>query len=189
MAANFHWFDFLSLSILTVLCPRRQGQGSVLFPNSFTLPIDDWMTLLIFYSTNKSIFSLQVLIFLPFYARKVKNNWVITRLNLGPLALSLTWALGLPKLYLHVFWVDWNPTIWFLGQKVAGIEPLASHADACSTTKTRFIKVFWSNQFFSLVIISLSSWRQFLSAAIGQRPRNYLSCCSCSCSPFGSFPH
>ena len=29
----------------------------------------------------------------------------------------------------------------------------------------------------------------FLSAAIGQRPRNYLSCCSCSCSPFGSFPH
>ena len=37
----------------------------------------------------------------------------------------------------------------------------------------------------------------FLSAAIGQRPRNYLSCCCCSCcccccsccSPFGSFPH
>ena len=31
----------------------------------------------------------------------------------------------------------------------------------------------------------------FLSAAIGQRPRNYLSCsCSSSCcSPFGSFPH
>ena len=30
---------------------------------------------------------------------------------------------------------------------------------------------------------------QFLSAAIGQRPRNYWSCC-CSCSsPFGSFPH
>ena len=29
----------------------------------------------------------------------------------------------------------------------------------------------------------------FLSAAIGQRPRNYLSCCPCSCSsPFGSFP-
>ena len=33
---------------------------------------------------------------------------------------------------------------------------------------------------------------QFLSAAIGQRPKNYLSCCSCCsccCSPFGSFPH
>ena len=32
----------------------------------------------------------------------------------------------------------------------------------------------------------------FLSAAIGQRPRNFLSfsCCCCSCSsPFGSFPH
>ena len=31
----------------------------------------------------------------------------------------------------------------------------------------------------------------FLSAAIGQRPRNYLSCCCCSCcpSPFVSFPH
>ena len=31
----------------------------------------------------------------------------------------------------------------------------------------------------------------FLPAAIGQRPRNYLSCCcsSCCCSPFGSFPH
>ena len=32
----------------------------------------------------------------------------------------------------------------------------------------------------------------FLSAAICQRPRNYLSCCCCSCSscsPFGSFPH
>ena len=30
----------------------------------------------------------------------------------------------------------------------------------------------------------------FLSAAIGQRPRNYLSCSCCSCSsPFGSFPH
>ena len=29
----------------------------------------------------------------------------------------------------------------------------------------------------------------FLSAAIGQRPRNYLSCSSCSCSPFGSFTH
>ena len=29
----------------------------------------------------------------------------------------------------------------------------------------------------------------FVSAAIGQRPRNYLSfCCCCSC-PFGSFPH
>ena len=27
----------------------------------------------------------------------------------------------------------------------------------------------------------------FLPAAIGQRPRNYLSCCPCS--PFGSFPH
>ena len=26
-----------------------------------------------------------------------------------------------------------------------------------------------------------------MSAAIGQRPRNYLSCCWC-CSPFGSFP-
>ena len=24
-----------------------------------------------------------------------------------------------------------------------------------------------------------------LSAAIGQRPTNYLSCCSCSCAPFG----
>ena len=38
------------------------------------------------------------------------------------------------------------------------------------------------------------SFGRFLSAAIGQRPRNYLSCCcccSCSCcsSPFGSFPH
>ena len=35
---------------------------------------------------------------------------------------------------------------------------------------------------------------KFLSAAIGPRPRNYLSCCCCccsccSCSPFGSFPH
>ena len=33
----------------------------------------------------------------------------------------------------------------------------------------------------------------FLSAAIGIRPRNYLSCSCCcssgSCSPFGSFPH
>ena len=29
---------------------------------------------------------------------------------------------------------------------------------------------------------------RFLSAAIGQRPRNYLSSCPCSCSPFGSFP-
>ena len=28
----------------------------------------------------------------------------------------------------------------------------------------------------------------FLSAAIGQRPRNYLSCFCCCCSPFGSFP-
>ena len=28
----------------------------------------------------------------------------------------------------------------------------------------------------------------FLSVAIGQRPRNYLSCC-CPCSPFGSFLH
>ena len=29
----------------------------------------------------------------------------------------------------------------------------------------------------------------FLSAAIGQRPRNYLSCCCCCSSPFGSIPH
>ena len=29
----------------------------------------------------------------------------------------------------------------------------------------------------------------FLSAAIGQRPWEYLSCCCCSWSPFGLFPH
>ena len=29
----------------------------------------------------------------------------------------------------------------------------------------------------------------FLSAANGQRPRNYLSCSCCSCSPFGSIPY
>ena len=32
-----------------------------------------------------------------------------------------------------------------------------------------------------------SPW--FLSAAIGQRPKNYLSCCCSCCSPFGLFPH
>ena len=42
--------------------------------------------------------------------------------------------------------------------------------------------------------MELLSWVLFLSAAIGQRPRNYLSCCSCCscsscCSLFGSFPH
>ena len=44
------------------------------------------------------------------------------------------------------------------------------------------------------VITDLTSGRPcvsevaFLSAATGQRPRNYLSCCSC-CSLFGSFPY
>ena len=45
----------------------------------------------------------------------------------------------------------------------------------------------------SVETIDLLIYFLFLSAAIGQRPRNYLSCCysSCcsSCSPFGSFPH
>ena len=50
-------------------------------------------------------------------------------------------------------------------------------------------------QIFALLDFSFDFSQQgdgrmiFLSAAIGQRPRNYLSCCSCSCcSPFGSFP-
>ena len=33
------------------------------------------------------------------------------------------------------------------------------------------------------------AWTPYLSAAIGQRPRNYLCCSCCCCSPFGSFPH
>ena len=42
-------------------------------------------------------------------------------------------------------------------------------------------------------VVPFQNFSIFLSAAIGQRPRNYLSCCCCSscsyCSPFGSFPH
>ena len=40
------------------------------------------------------------------------------------------------------------------------------------------------------VSLHFFSYNIFLSTAISQRPRNYLSCsCSCSSSPFGSFPH
>ena len=41
-------------------------------------------------------------------------------------------------------------------------------------------------------IIMFLLWAPFLSATIGQIPRNYLSCCCCSssssCSPFATFP-
>ena len=58
--------------------------------------------------------------------------------------------------------------------------------------------ISWSSKFeLDYAIIEQVEWREisiwktlFLSAAIGQRPRSYLSssCCCSSCSPFGSFP-
>ena len=71
-------------------------------------------------------------------------------------------------------------------------------------TQTRIVPIFfkyvkphfWCREFWSHCQNRKATvWNKpnsFLSAAIGQRPRNYLRsccfCCSC-CSPFGSIPH
>ena len=62
------------------------------------------------------------------------------------------------------------------------------HSSVPQTLRNQMVSNKVSNfQSFSIPRLRNSS---FLSAAIGQRLRNYLNCCCCSCcSPFGSFPH
>ena len=70
---------------------------------------------------------------------------------------------------------------------------VAERTSASAQTNPKCVKVnVWSlgigafsgTKSYFLVLVGSTKW--FLSAAIGQRPRNYLSCC-CP-SPFGSFP-
>ena len=76
-----------------------------------------------------------------------------------------------------------------------GLTYLPNFCHVCNRTK--------ANNWYSIPIGALNgryfrmnrrlvnSYAELLSAAIGQRPTNYLSCCCCSCScyfPFISFP-
>ena len=85
--------------------------------------------------------------------------------------------------------------------------PYRSFDGSCNNLK----RPFWGSDLFLLfwlTLVSLRCWGSFMTAfyweasdvrlgwsrsifVCGQRPRNYLSCCPCSCccSPFGSFPH
>ena len=63
----------------------------------------------------------------------------------------------------------------------------------CFLNNNRTFSQTWDTDWANFLIAQMADiWLDlFLSAAIGHRTRNYLSCCSSwtCCSPFGSFPH
>ena len=84
---------------------------------------------------------------------------------------------SLPKFYYCAFKQD------IIKMKAEGARQLPQWNKLLSSATKRQSQNFISHQ------IWVPGKQKFLSAAIGQRPRNYLSCCCCSCSPFGSIPH
>ena len=78
---------------------------------------------------------------------------------------------------------------------VSEIRRLLSTTSAVAASNQPWFVLFYFVQRISNSIkVFCQTLSLFLSAAIGQRPRNYLSCrcssSSCPCSsPFGSFPH
>ena len=79
------------------------------------------------------------------------------------------------------YYSDCKPKAYFRCHTVVGLD-----SAAFLSPKTENV---FNVGFDSLQMIH-GNGPSFLSAAIGQRPRNYLSCCCCcSCSTFGSFPH
>ena len=75
---------------------------------------------------------------------------------------------------------------------VSEIRRLLSTTSAAASNQPWFDLFYFVQRISNSIKVFCQTLSLFLSAAIGQRPRNYLSCrccCSCCSSQFGSFPH